>query len=179
MRLRVVIALLTAVLPAARAEKLPFLEDRFSVEIPAEWKKAEGPEDGHLLYREAPGADGSFSVFRLRVAKDHRADLEATFRSRARTLVAAGMEPDGESSIQEQPFDGKPAVFGVIPVKTDFAGEEVKFSYYLVLIDAGDMVIIMQATLPRPADKELREATLGIIQSFREADPGEPGPEER
>ncbi|NIP98154.1 MAG: hypothetical protein GWO24_33920, partial [Akkermansiaceae bacterium] len=69
---------------------------------------------------------------------------------------------------QQQDFDGKPAVFGVIPVEASVAGEKVKFRYYLVLIDARDMVVIMQAALPRPLPEKLRKETLGIIQSFRE-----------
>ena len=46
--------------------------------------------------------------------------------------------------------------------------DTIKFRYYLVLIDAKDTVVIMQAALPSPLPDKIRESALEIIQSFRE-----------
>lgn len=157
-----------ALAPPVPAEKVSFEDVRFSLEFPAGWNKAEGPDNGNILYREAPGGDGSFEVFKLKVAKDRRADLKGILENRVEAIAKSGLTVTGEVEGQQQDFDGKPAVFGVIPVEAGVAGKKVRFRYYLVLIDARDMVVIMQATLPRPLPEKLRKETLGIIQSFRE-----------
>ncbi len=168
MRLLLTLFLLAAVAPPVLADRTTFEGGRFSVEIPDGWKKGEGPDDGHQLYRESPKGEGSFSTYVLDVKKDHQADLTAILKSRVEKLQKAGMQLVGDIQGQEQEFDGKKAAFVTLPVEADYAGQKIKFSYYLVLLDATDKVVILQAALPRPADKELREATLAIIQSFRE-----------
>ena len=168
--MRTLLHLALAILPlTAFADKVTFAKDRFSVDIPKDWKKAKGPEDGNILYREAPANQGSFSVYKLPVAKNHKADLKPTLETRVKAIKKAGLKVSGELKVIEQDnFDGKAAVFGVVPLDAEHKGQTIKFTYYLVLIDAKDSVIILQAALPRPLSKELQEGALGIIQSFRE-----------
>lgn len=170
--MRTLLFLALAFLPlTALAEKVTFAKDRFSVDIPKDWKKDKGPDDNNILYRDAPGEQGSFSVYQLSVAKGHKADLKPTLDTRVKALKKAGLKLSGELKVIEQNnFDGKQAVFGVIPLEAKHQGQVIKFTYYLVLIDAKDSVIILQAALPRPLTKELQEGALGIIQSFREKD---------
>ena len=172
--LRQLALILLILSPAAtRAQKVSFAQERFSVEIPANWKKGRGPADGAILYREAPDGDGSFSIYQLKVAKDHRANLEATLSARIEAIRKAGLKISAEVKAQKQDnFDGKPAIFGVVPVEVRHQDQVVKFTYYLVLVDAKDSVIIMQAALPRPLTPKLQQGALGIIQSFREKEKG-------
>lgn len=167
MRISMLLACLAFALPAL-AERKTFEGGRFSVDFPEGWKKGEGPDDGHQLYRESADGEGTFSTYVLAVKKDHRADLEKILKERVKDLSKAGMNVSGDIEGQQQPFDGKPAVFATIPVEATFKGQKVRFAYYLVLIDAKDAVVIMQAALPRPAGEKLREDALAIIQSFRE-----------
>ena len=170
MRALFALLLLFATLPAS-AEKVPFSKDRFSVDMPADWKKGKGPDDGNILYYKAPDGGGTFSIYALAVAKNHRANLEGTLEERVKAITKAKLKVTADVKGQKQDnFDGKPAVFAVIPVEATHASEVIKFRYYLVLIDAKDVVIIMQAALPSPLSKKLQEAALGIIQSFREKD---------
>ena len=151
------------------AGKVAFAQNRFSVEIPANWKKSQGPDDNAVIHYDAPGKDGSFSIYQLPVAKDHRANLEGTLASRIKAIKKAGLKVSADVKSQKQDnFDGKPALFGVVPVEADFQDQVVKFTYYLVLVDAKDTVIVMQAALPRPLTPDLQQGALGIIQSFRE-----------
>lgn len=161
---------LAAVLASAvvHGARVTFGDDRFSVDVPLDWKRTKGPDDGNLLHYEAPGGDGSFAVYTLEVKKDHRADLEGTLKSRVESLGKAGLKVPAKIEGQEQDFDGKKALFAVVPVEAQAQGQTVKFSYYLVFLDAKDKVVIMQAALPIPLTEKLREATLAIIQSFRE-----------
>jgi len=168
MRAVVHLLLLAAFALPAHAEKVKFAKDRFSIEIPAEWKKGNGPDDGNILYRNAPGGNGTFSVYQLAVAEDHKANLQGTLESRVKALAKSGLVVTAEVKGQKQTFDGKPAVFGVIPVEAKLGKATIKFRYYLVLIDARDTVVIMQAALPSPLPDKVRESALKIIQSFRE-----------
>ena len=158
----------TAFLPAERA---PFAEGRFSLDIPADWEKGKRPEDGAILYRDAPDGAGSFSVYQLPVKKNHRANLQGTLEERVTSIRKAGLKVSSEVKAQKQEnFDGKSALFAVVPVDASYQGQVVKFTYYLVLIDAKDSVVILQAALHRPLGKKLQQDALGIIQSFREKD---------
>ncbi len=169
MRVAALHALFTILAGASlSAELVSFENARFTLDIPADWKKAKGPDDGNFLYREAPGGEGSFSVYKLKVAKDHRAELQGTLKHRVDAITKSGLKVTADVKGTKQDFDGKHAVFAVIPVEAGLGDRKVKFSYYLVLIDAKNLVVIMQATLPRKPPDKLREATLGIIQSFRE-----------
>ncbi len=144
---------------------------RFSLDIPADWEKGKRPEDGAILYRDAPDGAGSFSVYQLPVKKNHRANLQGTLEERVTSIRKAGLKVSSEVKAQKQEnFDGKSALFAVVPVDASYQGQVVKFTYYLVLIDAKDSVVILQAALPRPLGKKLQQDALGIIQSFREKD---------
>ena len=125
-------------------------------------------DDGNILYRNAPDGNGTFSVYQLAVAKDHKANLQGTLESRVKALAKSGLVVTAEVKGKTQTFDGKPAVFGVIPVEAKLGKDTIKFRYYLVLIDAKDTVVIMQAALPSPLPDKIRESALEIIQSFRE-----------
>ena len=166
--------LLTLSLAASlQAGQVTFAQERFSVEIPADWKKSKGPADGAILYHDAPDGEGSFSIYQLPVAKDHRANLEGTLAERIKAIRKAGLKVSAEVKSQKQDnFDGKPAVFGVVPVEARHQDQVIKFTYYLVLVDARDSVIVMQAALPRPLTPKLQQGALGIIQSFREKEKG-------
>ena len=173
--LRQLVLVLLTLSPGAvlQAGKVPFARERFSVDIPADWEKGKGPDDGAILYRDAPGGEGSFSIYQLPVAKDHRANLEGTLAERVKAIRKAGLKVSAEVKSQKQDnFDGKPAVFGVVPVEARHQDQVVKFTYYLVLVDARDSVIVMQAALPRPLTPKLQQGALGIIQSFREKEKG-------
>ena len=173
--LRQMALVLLSLSPAAslQAGKVTFAKERFSVEIPADWKKSKGPADGAILYHDAPNGEGSFSIYQLPVAKDHRANLEGTLTERVKAIRKAGLKVNAEVTSQKQDnFDGKPAVFGVVPVEARHQDQVVKFTYYLVLVDARDSVIVMQAALPRPLTPKLQQGALGIIQSFREKKKG-------
>ena len=153
----------------AHADKVTFANNRFSVEIPATWEESRGPGDNSILHHDAPGKDGSFSIYQLPVAKGHRANLEGTLASRIKAIEKAGLKVSADVKSQKQDnFDGKPALFGVVPVDARYQDQVVKFTYYLVLVDAKDTVIVMQAALPRPLTPDLQQGALGIIQSFRE-----------
>ena len=122
---------------------------------------------------DAPGGSGSFSTYQLPVVKERTADLEGTLTARIRAFEKAGLKLSAKVQSQKQEnFDGKPAIFGVVPVEATAQGVAVRFTYYLVLIDAKDSVILMQAALPRPLTPELQKDALSIIQSFREKSPG-------
>ena len=164
------VVLLASIFPCTLlAEKVTFAKERFSIDIPKTWKKGDGPDDGSLVYRDAPDGEGSFSVYQLPVAKDHKADLKGTLNSRVEAIKKAGLKVSAEVKAHEQPnFDGKPAVFGVVPIEAKHQDQVVKFTYYLVFIDCKDSVVILQAALPRPLTPELQQDALGIIQSFRE-----------
>ena len=152
-----------------QAGKVTFSDNRFSVEIPATWEKSQGPADNAVLHHDAPGKDGSFSIYQLPVAKDHRANLEGTLASRIKAIEKTGLKVSADVKSQKQDnFDGKSALFGVVPVEARYQDQVVKFTYYLVLVDAKDTVIVMQAALPRPLTPDLQQGALGIIQSFRE-----------
>ncbi len=157
-----------------QAGKLSFSNGRFSVEIPAGWKKSSLKEESSaLLQFDAPGGSGSFSTYQLPVVKERKADLEGTLKARIRAFEKAGLKLSAKVQSQKQEnFDGKPAIFGVVPVEATAQGMVVRFTYYLVLIDAKDSVILMQAALPRPLTPELQKDALSIIQSFREKSPG-------
>ncbi|MBJ05970.1 MAG: hypothetical protein CMO40_02470 [Verrucomicrobiaceae bacterium] len=164
-------ALLTANAPVLRAERTSFAKERFSLEIPADWAKDESPADGAILHRDAPGEDGSFSVYLLPVKKDHRPDLKGMLGQRVKSIQKAGLRVSAEVEAHRQEnFDGKPALFAVVPIETDYEDLVIKFTYYLVFIDAKDSVVILQAALPRPPGKKLQQDALGIIQSFRESE---------
>lgn len=150
------------------AEKVPFEEGRFTIDFPKTWKKAKDPGGKALVFREAPGGEGTFSVQKLAVKKDHRANLEGTLDQRVEAIKKAKLKVAGEVKKFPTDFDGKKALFAIIPIDAEAQGETVKFSYYLVFVDATDMVIIMEATLPRPLKDKIRGDTLKIIQSFRE-----------
>lgn len=156
------------VAPALAAEKVTIDDGRFSLEIPADWKKGNAPEDGNIFYRVAPGGNGTFSIYKLDVAEGHRANLKGTLEGRVKAIAKAGFNVTDDIEGKEQDFDGKEAVFAVIPVEIDSDDAKVEFRYYLVLLDAKDTVIIMQAALPHPLPEKIRESTLEIIQSFRE-----------
>ena len=133
------------------AGKVTFSDNRFSVEIPPAWEKSQGPADNAVLHHDAPGEDGSFSIYQLPVAKGHRANLEGTLASRIKAIEKAGLKVSADVKSQKQDnFDGKSALFGVVPVEARYQDQVVKFTYYLVLVDAKDTVIVMQAALPRP-----------------------------
>ena len=159
---------------ALQAGKLSFSEGRFSVEIPAGWRTSSVKGDpSALLQYDAPGGSGSFSIYQLPVLKGRKADLEGTLAVRVGAFEKAGLKLGAKVQSQKQDnFDGKPAIFGVVPVEATAQGEVVRFTYYLVLIDAKDSVILMQAALPRPLTPELQKDALSIIQSFREKPPG-------
>ncbi len=173
--LRQLVLVLLTLSPGAalQAGTVTFAKERFSVAIPADWEKGRGPDDGAILYRDAPDGEGSFSIYQLPVAKDHRANLEGTLAERVKAIRKAGFKVSAEVKSQKQDnFDGKPAVFGVVPVEARHQDQVVKFTYYLVLVDARDSVIVMQAALPRPLTPKLQQRALGIIQSFREKEKG-------
>ena len=165
------IVFLAAGVTLLHAERVAFAKERFSLDLPAGWERGGGPEDGAILYRSAPGGEGSFSVYHLLVKKNHRANLKGTLEERVKSFQKAGLKLSAEVKAHQQDnFDGKPALFGVIPLEADYQGQLIKFTYYLVLIDARDSVVILQAALPRPLGKKLQQDALGIIQSFRESE---------
>lgn len=169
MRVLLSLALLLCLHPAsAWADPVTFAGKRFSLEFPAAWKEAKGPDDGSVVYREAPEGQGSFSVYTLPVKKDHRANLEGTLQGLVKSLGKSGLQVADKVEGQEGNVDGKKALFAVVPVKGEFQGQPISFRYYLVLADAGDTVVVMQAVLSHPAPAELQKAALGIIQSFKE-----------
>ena len=157
-----------------QAGKISFSKGRFSVEIPAGWKQSPiKGESSALLRFDAPGGSGSFSTYQLPVAKERKADLEGTLTGRIKAFEKAGLKLSAKVQSQKQEnFDGKPAIFGVVPVEASAQDGVVKFTYYLVLIDAKDSVIVMEAALPRPLTPELQKDALSIIQSFREKTAG-------
>ena len=169
-----VLLLWVASASAQEAEKVSFADNRFSIEIPPGWKKSPSKSDpASVLQYDAPSGEGSFSTYKLRVKKGRKADLEGTLAARVHAFEKAGLKLSAKVQSQNQDnFDGKPAIFGVVPVKATAQGEAVRFTYYLVLIDAKDSVILMQAALPSPLTAALQKDALSIIQSFREKDPG-------
>lgn len=161
-------ALLALSATLSSAEKVTFEDGRFSVDIPKTWKKSKDPNGKALVHYDAPGGDGTFAIHKLAVKKDHQANLEGTLKQRVEAIKKAKLKVAGEVQKFPSDFDGKKALFAIIPIDAEAAGEAVKFSYYLVFVDAKDMVIIMEATLPRPMSDKMRGDALKIIQSFRE-----------
>ena len=151
-------------------EKITFSKDRFSIVIPARWEKAAVRSDpAAVLQYDAPAGAGSFSAYSLPVGQNRKANLEKTLAVRVRTFEKAGLVLTGKVQSQKQEnFDGKPAIFGVVPMEAMTEDDVVRFTYYIVLIDAQDSVIMMQAALPRPLAADLQKDALSIIQSFRE-----------
>ena len=159
-----------AAVTTGHGEKITFSKDRFSIVIPAGWEKSTVRSDpAAVLQYDAPAGAGSFSAYSLPVTQNHKADLEKTLALRVQAFEKAGLVLTAKVQSQRQEnFDGKPAIFGVAPMEATTEDDVVRFTYYLVLIDAQDSVIILQAALPQPLGDDLQKDALAIIQSFRE-----------
>ena len=171
--MRPLILLLTAalILPLT-AEKVSFdKEDRFSLEFPDSWVKAKPPGNEALVYREHKDGDASFTVTLLTVPANRRADLDATLKTLVNTFKQAGMTVIGDIKGQEGQVDGKKSVFGVVPVTVKVNDKAMDLIFFLVLIEASDRIVILQAALPGKTSNNLRGDCRKIIGSFHEKGP--------
>lgn len=166
MRLPILILLLA--LPLS-AEKVAFDEnDRFSVDFPDNWKKAKPPQDNIVVHRETEDGEAAFSISLLGVAKGRQADLDGTLDTFIKNFSRAGMTVKGKPKGQPSMIDGKKALVATVPVEITLEGQVTSITFFLVVLEAKERVIIMQATLPGKGTNEQRKQCLKIIGSFKE-----------
>lgn len=173
--MRFLLLLTTALtLPLGAADTVAFgKNDRFRLEFPDTWKAPGTAGQGAVVYRERGGGDASFSVSRLFVPANARVDLQDTLGSFVTNFRKGGMTVVGTVKGREGLVDGKEAVFARVPVKLAQGGQNFNLTFFLVIVDCRDQVLVMQATLPDGADNKVREECRGIIGSLREKDPAE------
>jgi hypothetical protein len=156
------------VLPCG-AEPVKFAKDRYSLDIPATWRKPDGDTGKALLVRQNKDGTALFAVSRLEVKEGTKADLDATTKDlAAKYKKDMGLEEDPK--IETGEVDGLDSRFVVVATpkaKQKADPESPATLVYLVLIDAKTEVIILQVTLAMPVVKETSEACLAIIQSFK------------
>ncbi|MGB0993337.1 MAG: PsbP-related protein [Akkermansiaceae bacterium] len=152
---------LIMVLPVA-AEVVTF-DKKFTITFPDGWKKSEKPQKGTLVFRESKDGDASFAVAKLPVPKDSKVDLKATLKAMTDGMKKT-MKFSKEPLTTEGKVDGKKALFSRVGVKSG----ESKIGFFIIAIDAGDRVIMLQATLPTGASEKSRGDCMKIIQSFKE-----------
>ncbi len=164
------LALLT--LPVLAVDTVPFdKHDRFTIEFPDNWKKTDEAKAGALVYRERETGDASFSVSRLRVPKNAKADLHDTLKSFVTNFRKGGMTVVGDIKGQGGAIDGKDAVFAQVPVKLAQGGENFDITFFLVIIDCRDQVLVLQSTLANGGNNKVRDECRRIIGSLHEKDP--------
>lgn len=172
--MRTFILLLALTLPVLAADKVSFgKQDRFSLEFPETWKKPAQPKQGAVVYRESGAGDASFSVSRLFVPKNSKVDLHDTLKSFVTNFRKGGMTVIGNIKGQEGLVDGKESVFAQVPVKISQGGQNFDLTFFLVIVDCRDQVLVMQATLPDGGNNKVREDCRNIIGSLHEKDPAE------
>lgn len=162
------VLLLAFAATALAGPRVKFGDDRYSLEFPEGWKKAEAPNEKAVVPHE--NADGSalFAVNLLPVPKDAKPDLDGTAKDIAKSLAESlGLKDDPE--IQEGELDGLPARF-VTMVPDKKADEPAQLGMILVLIEGKTEVILLQSTVSVPAKPATREACLSIIKSFKRED---------
>ncbi len=165
-----------------QAEKVTF-DTRCSVDFPAGWKKSANAQKGALVYRVSPVGDASFAIARLSLPENAKADLKATLGGMIDGIkkgmkvtneakltagvidgIKKGMKVTNEAKLTEGVIDGKQALFVRVLAET----EGHKMGFFLVAIDAGTRVFILQATLPSTASEKSRADCMSVIQSFKE-----------
>jgi len=144
------------------AGKVEF-DTKYSVMIPEGWKKGKNPHKNALVYRVSGEEDASFAIVKFPLPKNARADLQGTLTSMIEKFKK-GMKVIGEPELTEGAVDGKKSLFARVIVKV---GEQ-KLGFFLVAVDAGDRIFIMQVTLPSNASDKSRSDCMKIIQSFKE-----------
>lgn len=170
--LTVILAFLT--LPVLADETVPFdTDDRFTIEFPDTWKKPEKPKRGALVYREHSSGQASFSVTRLLLPRNARTDLSETLKSFVENFRKGGMTVVGDIKGQEGAIDGKDSIFAQVPVKLKQEDAVFDLTFFLVIIDCKDRVLVLQATLPKGGSNAIREDCRRIIGSFHEKDPND------
>lgn len=145
-----------------QAEKVTF-DTRCSVDFPAGWKKSADAQKGALVYRVSPAGDASFAIARLSLPENAKADLKATLGGMI-DGIKKGMKVTNQAKLTEGSIDGKQALFVRVLAET----EGHKMGFFLVAIDAGTRVFILQATLPSTASEKSRADCMSVIQSFKE-----------
>lgn len=177
--MRTLLISLLLTLPLA-AEKVSFdTDDRFSVEFPEGWIKAKSPQKDVVVYREAKDGDGAFSISKMVVKAGAKPDMEATLQAFIENYKKSGMKVDGEPKGQESIIDGKKALVATVPVEVVHEGQSAKLTFFLVLIDAPERLIVMQASLPGAGTNALRRDCRRIIGSFEESDGSDKEEEEQ
>lgn len=165
--MRPLLALLLLALPLS-AEKVPFDEGRFSVEFPEGWKEADPPQQNIKVHRESADGEAAFSISLMGIAKGHEADLDATLESFVKNFKAGGMTVKGDPKGQASTIDGKKALVATVPVEIKAQGELMGITFFMVLVEAPERLIVMQATLSGSGTNDQREACRKIIGSFEE-----------
>lgn len=161
------------------AERESFADDKYSLDFPDGWKELEEKADPPPLIART-NADGSalFSVTSLPVPEGAVVDLDDTAKVIAESYQKDLKMPE-PAEVGPGEIDGLASRFLAIipPVEKPAAeGEEGEgdeeaaapsAAYFLVLVDTGKGVLILQATLALPAPKAVREEAMKIIQSFK------------
>lgn len=156
------------VLPCA-AERVKFAKDKYSLDIPAAWKKPDGDTGKALMVRQNKDGTALFAVSSLEVKEGTKADLDATTKGLTANYKK-DMGLDEDPKIETGEVDGLDARFVVVATpkaKQKPDAETPSTLVYLVVVDAKTEVLILQATLAMPVAKETGEACLAIIQSFK------------
>jgi len=172
MRALLILLFTACTLPVLAIETVAFgKHDRFTLEFPGTWKKPGTPKQGAVVYRESAAGDASFSVSRLFVPANAKADLHDTLKSFVTSFRKGGMTVVGDIKGQDGLVDGKEAVFAQVPVRLAQDGRNFALTFFLVIVDCRDQVLVMQATLPDGGNNTVREECRRIIGSLREKDP--------
>jgi hypothetical protein len=161
-------------LPVLAVESVSFgKHDRFTLEFPDTWKKPDQPKPGAVVYRERESGDASFSVSRLFLPKNAKVDLHDTLKSFVTNFRKGGMTVVGDVKGQDGLIDGKDSVFAQVPVKLAQGGQNFSLTFFLVIVDCRDQVLVLQATLPDGGGNQVRDDCRRIIGSLHEKDPAE------
>lgn len=166
-------SLLSAVLPAVlilsvtrplRADDRVLFADRtYSLEFPADWKKAASPEGDAEFSRQSADEAVLLTVRRTRIPAGASADLNGMAKSSAESFAkAVGFK--GEATISEGTLDGCEARFiTLMPQKK----EEGEIGVFAVFIDTKTDLVTLRATMIPSAPEATRKTCLEIVKSFR------------
>lgn len=166
--MRPIFLLLLLALPLSAEQVFFDLNDRFSVEFPDEWKKAKAPDPNVVVHRESADGEATFSISRLILPPDKRADLDTTLDTFIKNFKMSGLTVKGDPKGQDSLIDGKKALVASIPIELKQEGELVRLTFFMVLIECKERLVVMQATLRGNGTNDQRRDCRVILGSFEE-----------
>ncbi|MCU0797416.1 MAG: hypothetical protein MUF31_15965 [Akkermansiaceae bacterium] len=158
----VILALLLA-LPLAAEDRVFFAEKAYSLEFPADWKKAASPEGEAEFSRQSADESVLLTVRRTKIPAGASADLAGMAKSSAESFAKAiGFK--GEATISEGTLDGCDARFITLMPQKE---EEGEIGVFAVFIDTKTDLVTLRATMAPGLPEATRKACIEIVKSFR------------